>query len=44
MEVFVVAPSLRFSCWVFPEQSSVRDVLSRFSQQQVSIYPEPGHT
>ncbi|XP_041790157.1 replication stress response regulator SDE2 [Chelmon rostratus] len=34
MEVFVSAPSFKFSGWVFPDDSVVRDVLNRFSQQQ----------
>lgn len=38
MEVFVVAPNLKFSCWTFPVQSSTQDVVDRFGQQQVSIY------
>lgn len=42
MEVFVSAPSFKFSGWVFPDDSVVRDVLNRFSQQQVSIHTEQG--
>ncbi|XP_070842784.1 splicing regulator SDE2 [Chaetodon trifascialis] len=34
MEVFVCGPSFRFSNWVFPGESVVRDLLNRFSQQQ----------
>ncbi|XP_069578125.1 splicing regulator SDE2 [Brachyistius frenatus] len=34
MEVFVVAPSVRFCNAVFPVGSAVRDVLERFVQQQ----------
>lgn len=44
MEVFVVAPNLRFSCWTFPVQSSIQDIVDRFGEQQVSIYAGGAHT
>lgn len=44
MEVFVVAPNLRFSCWTFPVQSSIQDIVDRFGEQQVSIYAGGVHT
>lgn len=43
MEVFVVAPNLKFSCWTFPVQASIQDVVDRFGQQQVSIYAVSVH-
>lgn len=43
MEVFVVAPNLKFSCWTFPAQSLIQDVVDRFGQQ-VSIYAVRVHT
>lgn len=36
MEVFVSAPSFRFSNFEFPDGSVVGDVLNRFVQDQVS--------
>lgn len=44
MEVFVVAPNLRFSCWTFPVQSSIQDIVDRYGQQQVSVYAARLHT
>lgn len=38
MDVFVVAPNLKFSCWTFPVQSSIQDVVNRFGVEQVCIY------
>lgn len=46
MEVFVSAPSFSFSPWMFPDESVVGDLLSRFTQTQVSVHTdqrrEPG--
>lgn len=44
MEVFVVTPNLKFSCWTFPVQSSIQDVVDRFGQQQVSFDAFRVHT
>ncbi|XP_051238713.1 splicing regulator SDE2 [Dicentrarchus labrax] len=36
MEVFVSAPSFSFCNWKFPDESAVRDLLNRFTQDQLS--------